>query len=148
MADESVDFVIANHVLEHLEDPIAGLESLLRVIRPGGVLFLTLPDARHTFDAPRARTTVEHLLRDHEEGPESSRREHYEEWARVLEHYSDDEYETRVAEFAREGARHHFHVWELEDFLALLRALGLPCELLEARLCPIDFAVVLRRTGG
>ena len=26
--DESVDFVIANHVLEHLEDPIGALENV------------------------------------------------------------------------------------------------------------------------
>ncbi len=72
-ADASVDFVIANHVLEHLEDPIAGLHTWLRVIRPGGTLLLTLPDARHTFDARRERTTVAHLERDHEQGPETSR---------------------------------------------------------------------------
>ena len=84
-ADNSVDFVVANHVLEHLQDPLGALEHMLRITRPGGVLLLTLPDARHTFDVNRPRTTVEHLLRDHEEGPQVSRREHYEEWARFLE---------------------------------------------------------------
>ena len=43
--DESLDFVIANHVLEHIEDPIAALSNWARVLRPDGVLFLTLPDA-------------------------------------------------------------------------------------------------------
>lgn len=148
VADESVDFVIANHVLEHLEDPIGALENLVRVIRPGGVLFLTLPDARHTFDAPRPRTSIEHLRRDHEEGPAASRSAHYEEWARLIEHYAEDDLEARVAEFAREDARHHFHVWELEGFLELLLALRLPCELLEARLCGIEFAVVLRKRSA
>jgi predicted SAM-dependent methyltransferase len=51
--DRSVDFVIANHVLKHLEDPIGALEHRLRVFRTGGILFLTLPDPRHTFDAAR-----------------------------------------------------------------------------------------------
>ena len=59
-ADDAVDFVIANHVLEHLEDPIAALGQMLRVVRPGGIVFLTLPDARHWFDARRERTSVEH----------------------------------------------------------------------------------------
>jgi predicted SAM-dependent methyltransferase len=147
VADESVDFVIANHVLEHLEDPIGSLENLLRVIRPGGVLFLTLPDARHTFDARRARTSIEHLRRDHEQGPDVSRFEHYEEWARLIECYASDMAPARVAEFAREDARHHFHVWELEDFLELVRALELPCALLEARVCGIEFSVVLSKTA-
>jgi predicted SAM-dependent methyltransferase len=142
--DASVDFVIANHVLEHLEDPIAGLEHFLRVIRPGGTLLLTLPDARHTFDARRERTTVAHALRDHEEGPQTSRRQHYEEWARVIEGVPDDRVAARVADYERDDARHHFHVWELEDFLELLRALPLPYELLDARAYGIEFSVVLR----
>jgi predicted SAM-dependent methyltransferase len=146
LADGSVDFVVANHVLEHLEDPIAALENFLRVLRPGGVLFLTLPDARHSFDARRERTTVEHLLRDHREGPQVSRREHYEEWAAVIEGASGPAVAERVAAFEREDARHHFHVWELDDFLALLRALELPCVLEAALVNDTEFAVVLRAT--
>jgi len=83
--DGSLDFVVANHMLEHVEDPIAALQHQLRVPRPGGVLYMTLPDARQSFDAPRERTTPEHLLRDHREGPQVSRREHYEECARHIE---------------------------------------------------------------
>jgi SAM-dependent methyltransferase len=146
-ADASLDFVIANHVFEHLEDPIAGLENALRVLRPGGVLLLILPDARHTFDARRDRTTPEHLVRDHDEGPSVSRAGHYEEWATLIEGHAGAIAQRRVEEFARTDARHHFHVWELDDFLALLRALPLPCELLEARAYGIEFAVVLRRAA-
>jgi predicted SAM-dependent methyltransferase len=143
--DAAADFVVANHVLEHLEDPIAGLETLLRVVRPGGIVFITLPVARRTFDARRERTSVEHLLRDHAEGPEWSREGHYAEWARIIECVPEERVADRVAEYARDDARHHFHVWELEDFLALLRVIDLPCELVETRAYAIEFAVVLRR---
>lgn len=144
-ADDSVDFVVANHVLEHLEDPIEGLKQMLRITRPGGVLLLTLPHARRTFDAARPRTTVEHLVRDHEEGPQVSRREHYEEWARFLEDWpGDDDVQRRVEEFEESDARHHFHVWELEDFLRLLTAVELPCEIAHAQSHLHEFAVVLR----
>jgi predicted SAM-dependent methyltransferase len=145
-ADASVDFVVANHVLEHLEDPIAALQNLVRVLRPGGVLFLTLPDARHSFDARRERTTVEHLLRDHREGPHASRHAHYEEWAQTIEGATGARIAERVADYEREDARHHFHVWELDDFLALLRALELPCTLEAATVNEAEFAVVLRAT--
>jgi SAM-dependent methyltransferase len=147
-ADSSLDFVIANHVYEHVEDPIAALENALRVLRVGGVLFITIPDARRTFDVARRRTTVEHLLRDHAEGPEASRRGHYEEWARTIECLAEDRVPGRVEEFGRVDARHHFHVWELETFLDLLRAVPLPCELLEARAYSIEFAIVLRRLAA
>jgi hypothetical protein len=118
----------------------------MRVLRPGGIALITLPDARFTFDDPRPRTTVEHVLRDHREGPEWSRQAHYEEWARLIEGVPEEGVASRAADYARDDARHHFHVWELEDFLALLRAAELPCELLQAQLSDREFIVVLRRT--
>lgn len=145
--DASVDFVAANHVLEHMEDPLATLETFARVLRPGGIAFIALPDGRHSFDAQRPRTTVEHLLRDHREGPETSRREHYEEWARYIEGVPPERIAERADAFAREDARHHFHVWELDDFLALLRAAGLPLRLELGQNNGEEFVVVLSRTA-
>ena len=145
LADASEDFVVAHHVLEHLEDPIGALHHWLRVLRTGGILFITLPDARHTFDSARERTSVQHLLRDHREGPAVSRRDHYEEWARTIECLPEERVAARVEEFERQDARHHFHVWELEHFLDLLRAVELPGEILEARAYSIEFALVLRK---
>jgi SAM-dependent methyltransferase len=143
-ADESVDFVVANHILEHTEDPVGALEHLVRVVRPDGILFLALPDARQTFDALRVRTTVEHVLRDHHEGPEVSRAEHYREWA-IVECLPEERIAERVAQFARDDTRHHFHVWEPESFLELLRALELPVILELAQAHLDEFVVVLRR---
>jgi len=143
--NESLDFIIANHVLEHLEDPIRSLENMLRVLRRGGILLLALPDGRYTFDARRPGTTVEHLFRDHLDGPETSRRQHYEEWARLIEGLPEGRVEARVADFARDDARHHFHVWDLEGFLAFLHALDLPYDLLHAQSYMEEFAVVLRK---
>ena len=75
--DASVDFVVANHFIEHTEDPLGTLANHLRVLRPGGVLFMAVPDMRHTPDATRAPTTVEHVDRDHREGPAGSRARHF-----------------------------------------------------------------------
>ena len=146
LSDESVDFVIANHVLEHIEDPIAALENWTRVLRAGGILLVTLPDARHTFDGARVRTTVEHLLRDHREGGEVSRDEHYREWARIIECVPEEQIPRRVAQFAEERRRHHFHVWELEGFLDLLGTLDLPARLEVAQAVTGEFSVVLRKS--
>ena len=143
--DASLDFVIANHMLEHVEDPIAALHHFLRVLRPGGTLFLTLPDARRTFDARRERTTVEHLLRDHEQGPQASRHEHYEEWARIIESVPEDQVPARIEELATERPRHHFHVWELDTFLEFLIALQPPADLEAAQATEKEFAVILRK---
>lgn len=148
-ADESLDFVIANHMLEHVEDPIEALGHFFRVLRPGGILFLTLPDPRGTFDGRRERTTVEHLLRDHREGPAVSRREHQEEWARVVEGILDDEEVARRAdEFEGQGSRNHFHVWELEGFLAFVLAAGPPADVEAAQVTGDEFAVILRKNAA
>jgi predicted SAM-dependent methyltransferase len=141
--DASLDFVIASHMLEHVEDPIAALENQLRVLRPGGVLFIVLPDARYTFDAPRARTSVEHLLRDHDEGPHVSRREHYEECARLIEGHTDATVAQRVDEMDAAGMRPHFHVWEPVTFAAFLAALPLPFSLDLLQTGNAEFFVVL-----
>jgi SAM-dependent methyltransferase len=144
-ADASLDFVVANHMLEHVEDPIAAFQHQLRVLRPGGVLYLTLPDARQTFDAPRKRTTTEHLLQDHREGPQVSRREHYEECARHIEGHSGETVRKRAQEMEAQGLRPHFHVWEPVTFAGFLAALDLPCslELLQASVG--EFVVVVRK---
>lgn len=144
-ADGSLDFVVANHMLEHVEDPIAAFEHQLRVLRPGGVLYMTLPDARQSFDAPRERTTPEHLLRDHREGPQVSRREHYEECARLIEGHNGQVLTRRVEEMEAECLRPHFHVWEPITFAGFLAALDLPCslELLQASVG--EFIVILRK---
>jgi len=148
--DASVDFVVANHFLEHTEDPIGTLEQHTRVLRPGGVLFLANPDPRVTFDELRPLTTIEHLARDHSEGPEVSRDEHYEEWARLVERAPQPEVAGRAAELRASGYSIHFHVWTPAVFAELVRHCaheeGIPLEL-EA-LVPVrhEFITVLRRT--
>ncbi len=50
-ADASVDFIIALHVLEHIDDPISVLRHWLQKLKPGGGIGLILPDWRYTWDA-------------------------------------------------------------------------------------------------
>jgi SAM-dependent methyltransferase len=143
--DASLDFIVANHMLEHVEDPIAALHHQLRVLRADGVLYLTLPDARYTFDAPRPLTTVDHLLKDHREGPQISRREHYEECARLIEGHRGDDVTKRAHEMDAEGLRPHFHVWEPLNFAGFLAALDLPFSLDLMQVSVGEFLVVLRK---
>lgn len=66
--NSSLDFVIAAHVIEHMRDPIGAIINWLRVLKTGGQLYLVVPDKRKIFDAPRARTTLAHLVNDYELG--------------------------------------------------------------------------------
>jgi SAM-dependent methyltransferase len=43
MADSTYDVMIANHVLEHIDDDRVAMRELFRVLRPGGIALLTVP---------------------------------------------------------------------------------------------------------
>ena len=44
LATGSVDFVVSSECIEHTRDPHRAVREMLRVLRPGGVLFLTTPN--------------------------------------------------------------------------------------------------------
>jgi SAM-dependent methyltransferase len=44
--DSSCDFVILNHVLEHIPDPRPTLTALCRKLRPGGYIWIAFPSLR------------------------------------------------------------------------------------------------------
>ena len=81
--DSSLDFVIANHMLEHCENPLGTIRSHLAKLNSGGVLFYTIPDMRFFLDRTREPTSFEHLQMDDLEGVHRSRFTHYLEWART-----------------------------------------------------------------
>lgn len=119
--DRAYDFLIAAHVLEHLANPILALENWCRVVRPGGHVYIVLPDKRLTFDRPRPRTTLEHLILDYREPSEVRDFEHYLEYARFVHRATGDAAlaEARKLRDARYSI--HFHVFTPMDALALVR---------------------------
>jgi predicted SAM-dependent methyltransferase len=119
-ADASADFIIANHFIEHTEDPIGTIANHLRVLRPGGVLYLAVPDRRHTFDIDRAPTPVDHIVRDRRDGPAWSRPIHQEEWARLVEKVAPADVAERVRWLEDHDYSIHFHVWNPDEFRLLL----------------------------
>jgi SAM-dependent methyltransferase len=151
IGDGTQDFVIANHFLEHCQNPIGALVSMFRVLRAGGILFLAVPDKRYTFDVDRPITPLEHLLRDHREGPAWSYRQHCEEWVSLVERLrAPREIETRLAELAERNHPIHFHVWTqtemLELFVALRRLVALDVELIASR--DGEVVAVVRKVTG
>jgi len=156
---ESQDFIVANHFLEHCQNPIGTIETHLGKLKPGGVLFYAVPDKRYTFDFRRPVTPIEHMIADYEQGPERSRSEHYEEWVRlVLDRPADGE-EGQGEEWVAAQQRHleetdysiHFHVWTQAEFLDLILACRERCDGafdVEATAGQaIEYIVVLRKRG-
>lgn len=61
--NESYDFIINSHVLEHMYDPISTIKEWLRVIKKGGYLFMIIPHKERTFDKDRQITSVPELIK-------------------------------------------------------------------------------------
>jgi predicted SAM-dependent methyltransferase len=117
--DASQDFIIANHVLEHVEDPLKALESMARVLRPKGIAYIALPDKRFTFDKDRVLTPLEHLIQDHREGPDWSLKSHYEEWCRCVDGLSGVDHAQKMTLMVSQRSNIHFHVWDYPAMMEL-----------------------------
>jgi SAM-dependent methyltransferase len=55
-ADAPLDYVVGSQVFEHVPNPIRWLHEIAAILRPGGLLALSLPDRRLTFDLLRQET--------------------------------------------------------------------------------------------
>jgi len=56
------DFIIASHVIEHAVCLINFLNDCMKLLKPGGVLSLAIPDKRYTFDYFRSPSTIGDVL--------------------------------------------------------------------------------------
>jgi glycosyltransferase involved in cell wall biosynthesis/SAM-dependent methyltransferase len=68
LEDNSVEFVISSHVIEHFPDPIKALKEWRRVVRSGGYIYVIAPHKERTFDKNRQRTTLAELIERHQTG--------------------------------------------------------------------------------
>lgn len=133
VGDNTQDFVIANHVLEHFEDPIKGFKNILRVTKHFGFIYLALPDMRRCFDRNRKPTSLEHIFRDYDEGPEWSRDLAYQEFGEIFVAEGMDkgliskEFREKRSECVSQYSQQlkkihfdiHFHAWTADSMLQM-----------------------------
>lgn len=65
VVDRKFDVIVANHVIEHIPDAIGWLQDLGKLLQPRGIVFLSVPDRRFTFDIARRESNYIDLLRPH-----------------------------------------------------------------------------------
>jgi SAM-dependent methyltransferase len=159
IADASQDFVIASHVLEHLAEPIGFLAEMHRVLRPGGVALILLPDRHRTRDRERRPTPLAHLISEYREGVDEVSDEHLLDWLTHRGLPIGDTAEERLATLDRYRRRSiHVHCWNAAEFLEVIvwaiEHLDQRWEFVDGSL-PIDefppgieFGYVLRRSAA
>lgn len=125
LPDGSQDFVIANHVIEHMANPIKTLLAWSRVLKVGGRLFMAVPDKHHTFDKDRPLTPIAHLVQDFEQPSQERDYEHFREFAlyvtcRTFHVRPESEAEQVAQELWAKQYSIHYHVWDHDAFGAFI----------------------------
>lgn len=152
-ADESIDFIIANQMLEHCENPLGTIRQHLHKLKPAGWLFYAVPDRRLSFDSKRAITPFEHLVADDADGGTRSRFGHYLEWSKLVNDITDDKAaEAQACANAAENYSIHYHVWDSNawfDFLVRAREyLGRTFEIRVCEFTGTEIVCVLRKSSA
>ena len=108
--DESQDFVVSSHVLEHFPNPARALLEWDRVVKPGGTIFMIVPHRDRTSEAGLPRTTLEHLVHDYDadtRGPRGEPMGHNHVWV------TEDIVE--LIEWMKKRFSLHWEVLEVQD---------------------------------
>jgi SAM-dependent methyltransferase len=59
--NETYDFIIYSHILEHVANPFFIINDAFRVLKFGGVLYISIPDCRFSNDKGRPKSTYREL---------------------------------------------------------------------------------------
>lgn len=117
--NDSYDFILASHVLEHIANPIKALKEWIRVVKSGGKIILLVPHKNAIFDHNREYTTFEHIMEDYINDTQEDDMTHFDE---IIEKHdlsvdmaagSHEEFVERGLNNIQNRALHH-HVFSLD----------------------------------
>lgn len=114
ISDNSIDFIIASHVIEHTPSPLRALKSAYAKLRRNGQLVLIVPDKEVTFDKDRHLTSLDHAILDFESPSRERDWEHYVEFFQKCFPRPDPVSAAKTP--FEEGHDIHYHTWTYESF--------------------------------
>ena len=123
--ENTFQFILSEHVLEHVPNPIQVIKEWLRVLKPEGVVYLFMPHPERTFDQNRKLTSLAHLLEDENNQVGVMEDAHYEEWLeKVISPGLASHYQAQTKEECLSTCSLHRHVWTEATLSELLKFLS------------------------
>jgi len=153
--DGSLDFVIANHMIEHCDNPLRTIRNWISKLKPGGICFIAVPDQRKGWDERREVTPLAHMIEDYRATPalrKERNRQHFREWVELVGNQKNEELIQHLIDI---DYSIHYHVFTFDSFRQMLDyaagAMRLPLEIIDS-MEPSETSwesiFVLRRTAN
>jgi SAM-dependent methyltransferase len=117
--DDSFDFIIACHVIEHVANPLFAIESVWKKLKQGGKFILLVPHMELTFDSKRDLTSLDHLILDYKRPLKERDLFHFVEFyekAFVVPH----PFQKALEEIENPFKDIHYHTWTESSFLEMI----------------------------
>jgi ubiquinone/menaquinone biosynthesis C-methylase UbiE len=146
--DNSYDFILSSHNLEHFANPVKALKEWQRIARPGAGLVLVLPNHANTFDHRRQPTAVSHMLDDFNRDTQEDDMTHLSEILQ-LHDLSMDPPAGTAEEFRQRSLNNftirclHHHVFNENNSRELLTEIGMTVLAVETAL-PFHIFLIAR----
>lgn len=120
IADSSIDFLIACHVIEHVKNPLLAIEKAWDKLKPKGKFILLVPHKDLTFDAQRELTTQDHFILDYKRPLKERDFLHFVEFYEKA-FVSSNPFEKAVQAFNSKNSDIHYHTWNESSFLTMVQ---------------------------
>jgi SAM-dependent methyltransferase len=150
IGDGVYDFLLSSNCLEHVANPIKALMAWRRVLKPGGVMILVLPNKAGNFDHDRPTTPFAHLLDDFANDTSEHDLTHLDEILALHDLAMDppagdlDHFRRRSLDNFANRTLHH-HVFDLDVMAAMFAFLDF--DILQQDATHRDFFMLARKSG-
>ncbi|HSH67434.1 MAG TPA: methyltransferase domain-containing protein [Bacteroidia bacterium] len=121
--DETFNFVVFNHVIEHIANPIKIVNELFRVLKKNGKVAISVPDKDYTSDKNRNLTPYSHLIEEYYDDVTEVTDEHYIDYLRGCHPHLLNLSAADIAIHVQnvKNRKEHAHVWNSETFEEFLK---------------------------
>ena len=113
--NESYDFILSSHQLEHVANPIKALLEFKRILKKSGTLILVIPNSKYNFDHKRNKTTIKHLIDDYNSNIDEGDLTHLQDSLNNTDFYSNSLDFEKFKELAEDNLKNrviHHHIFD------------------------------------